>query len=168
MALHGEITDFLGALGSKNGSAEIARTFALSALPSSVDEYREDGVLVKYLSANDAGAGADRDEVRAVMGQEPERTGGAFDRWQVGERFVHFEFAGPGGTLSLISLMTEAHDAHDRAHRRSLAPPSVTAPRLDERERPASEGSGAGLSALGVRRPRASAPARTRASCAPR
>lgn len=146
MALHGEISEFLGALGSKNGSAEIARTFALSALPSSVDEYREDGVSVKYLSANDAGtvylfeddvlttvflhpagdggdiqrypsrdslieglgAGAGRDEVRAVMGQEPERTGGAFDRWQVGERFVHFEFAGPGGTLSLVSLMTEA------------------------------------------------------------
>ena len=146
MALHGEITEFLGALGSQNGAAEIAQTFALSALPSRIDEYREDGVSVKYLAANDAGtvylfeddvlttvflhpvgdggdiqpyprpdalieglgAGAGRDDVRAVMDDAPERSGGAFDRWRVGERFVHFEFAGPGGALSLISLMTEA------------------------------------------------------------
>lgn len=54
------------------------------------------------------GAGAGRDEVRAVLGEDPERTGGAFDRWQVGDRFVHFECSGPGGALSLISLMTEA------------------------------------------------------------
>lgn len=146
MALHGEITEFVGALGSKHGATEIARTFALSALPSRVDEYREDGVSVTYLAADEAGtvyvfeddvlttvflhpvgdggdirpyprpdslieglgARASRDDVRAIMDAEPERSGGAFDRWRVGDRFVHFEFAGPDGALSLISLMTEA------------------------------------------------------------
>ncbi|MFD5828016.1 hypothetical protein [Lentzea sp. NPDC060358] len=64
-------------------------------------QYPRPGALVQGLSAT-----ATRDEVTAALGS-PERSGPSFDRFQVDNRYLHFEF-GANGRVARISALLEA------------------------------------------------------------
>ncbi|MGI5500713.1 hypothetical protein [Lentzea sp. CA-135723] len=64
-------------------------------------EYPRPAELVQGLSAT-----ATRDEVRAFLGT-PERTGPSFDRYEVNNRYLHFEF-GANERVARISALLEA------------------------------------------------------------
>ncbi|MFJ8961657.1 hypothetical protein ACIRG5_19925 [Lentzea sp. NPDC102401] len=72
--------------------------------PDSEDEtygvYPRPDELVQGLSAT-----ATRDEVTAFLGS-PERSGPSFDRYEVGNRYLHFEF-GANGRVARISALLE-------------------------------------------------------------
>ncbi|QBS39456.1 hypothetical protein [Nocardia sp. CS682] len=83
---------------------EVLVSAIVRTLPDSADEtyrpYPRPGALLEGLSPN-----ATRSEVTALLGQ-PERAGPNFDRYEVNNRYLHFEFD-PAGRVAKLSALLE-------------------------------------------------------------